>query len=81
MRLLWIANAVSESFVMPVPTFAVTAAHPVATFAPGCSGKVDPGEPRSADAGAVIAAKRARAVAPAIRRRFIVHSFLPWAAL
>jgi hypothetical protein len=57
----------------PVPVFASTAAHPAVGF--GCSGKVEPGDPRSADAGEAAAAKRARAAAPAIKRLFMVSPF------
>jgi hypothetical protein len=72
MRPLWMANAVSESLLMPVPVFARTAAQPVAGFVPGCSGNVEPGDPWSAKAGEAAVAKRARAAAPAIRRLFMV---------
>jgi hypothetical protein len=41
-------------FATPVPVFAPTATQAVATCVPGCSGKVAPGAPASANAGPVL---------------------------
>jgi hypothetical protein len=66
-----IPAAVPDMWAVPVPVFPRTALQPLVRFF-GCSGKVDPGAPRSADAGAATAANRASAAAPAMRRRFMV---------
>jgi hypothetical protein len=66
-----IANAPSDMLAMPVAVFVSTALHAVSTFV-GCSGNVEPGDPRSAEAGAAAAAISASVAAPASRRRLMV---------
>jgi len=69
------AAAVDESFEAappgPVPGFERTDWHAVATFVPGCSGKVVPGEPASAYTGVIEANMRPRAAKVDRVRRFI----------
>jgi hypothetical protein len=69
------ANAVSELWVVPCSGPVVIAVQAVPTFVPGCSGKVEPGAPWSANAGEAAVAQRARAAAPTTRRRFIGAPF------
>jgi hypothetical protein len=69
-----IAAAVGDSWAWPpgaVPGFVVTATQPFCTLVPGCSGKVEPGGPASANADAAVAPHRARAHVVASRRRLI----------
>jgi hypothetical protein len=69
-----IAAAVADGWAWPpraVPGFVVTAMQPFCTFVPGCSGKVEPGGPASANADAAVAPQRVRAHVAASRRRLI----------
>jgi hypothetical protein len=73
MTLVVIAAAVAESGAVVVPGFDSTAEHAAEVWVPGCSGKVVPGAPRSAVAGAAATARAATARTALMR--FMTGSF------
>ncbi len=72
------AAAVAESCEaappVPVPGFERTELHAVATLVPGFSGKVLPGEPESAYAGAIETSIKPKAASADMVKRFILIS-------